>query len=348
MNSTNEQFAGSLRVYSWGCELNPDSPFPLTVEGDQHGASALKDLLDSEEGHDKTRERAVYLLLTYGLRIREIDEYAEKLRPEFARLVTEQQQASKSWKAAKATERKELLERFGERAVKRLPEHGWELKADTELLSHEPTSLETARSMLSRLGDDSDLWWAYFYGLGRSTPRVLRVDPDARYRARFEKLVALGIAKRGLSIGAARIVASLSLKELNALVADLIDKRARKQVRAASIAIMALDLADRFRRHLNVDDLFWTEPPPGMPLEAFFNTMGYLRATAQLLCNTYYAGLNTRRTVVTYEEGSPARWRIRTSECCVDCKENATGWQSELPDKLPPFHVGCGCELEAQ
>lgn len=343
MTSTNEPLNPGLQLYPFGCELNPDLPIPCMVEGDRFGASALKDLLDGEMADPN---RAAYLLASYDLRIREVDEYADRLRPEFTQLVEEQQQASKAWNAAKSHERQELLGRFRERAVKKLSTHGWQPKADIALFSHEPTSLEPALTMLRRLGDDTDLWWAYLYGLGR-TPHVLTVAPDARYRARFEELIALGIAKQGLGIGAARLVASLSLKDLNALVADLIDKKARKQVRAASIGIMAPDLADRLRRQVNLDDLFWTDPPPGIALDAFFSTMAYLRATAQLLCDTYSSGVRTRELVVRYEDGAPTRWRIRTVECCADCKEqHATGWKDELPDPLPPFHVGCGCELE--
>ena len=335
-----------LQVYPFSCALNPDLPIPCTVDGDRFGASALKDLLDSED-HDKPIERATYILASYGLRIQEIDEYADNLRPEFTQFVADQQQASKAWPTAKPHEQHEMLERFRERAVKKLSTHGWELAHDIALLSHEPIDLTPALSALSLLGDDPDLWWAYFYGLG-DAPHVLRVEPDKRYRARFEYLVTLGLAKRGLNIGVARLVASLSLRDLNALVFDLIDKKVRKQVRAASIAIMAPDLPDRLRRQLpHLDDLFWTEPPPGVPLEAFLDTMGYLRATAELLWSTYFSGARTRKKVDEFDYGDPERrWRIRTSECCADCKEHATGWEEELPDSLPPFHVGCGCDLE--
>ncbi len=98
---------------------------------------------------------------------------------------------------------------------------------------------------------------------------------------------------------------------------------------------------------MNVDDLFWADAPKGVALDAFFNTMAYLRATAELLWNTYSVGVRTRQKVDTSDYGLPERrWRIRTSECCANGEDRATGSEEELPDTLPPFHVGCGSELE--
>lgn len=143
----------------------------------------------------------------------------------------------------------------------------------------------------------------------------------------------------------------MRLKDLNELMDGAIPKAIGRKAKAIETALSLPDLPQRLTDHVAIREMFQVVPPPGLDLLALGRSFGFATAVATLAQQTFCAGVKTldaidekRRDPDFYSGWEIANYAFPDAGCAKRyCKDYA-----RLPSKLPPFHVGCSCELSAK
>jgi hypothetical protein len=74
----------------------------------------------------------------------------------------------------------------------------------------------------------------------------------------------------------------------------------------------------------------------------------YSAEVSRVILRTLRAALNTQRLVESSKDWTVDGWELNSEECCPDCRKlHGKKWK-RLPQKLPPFHIGCEARIEMQ
>jgi len=332
-----------------GWVLKTGSTFPLTLLGvDGWVAREVERILDQNLDQGKSIEDIAKLLVPIivktNLRVKEIEIYIKWFRPQYLRAIKELQAASPEWKKASEEEKADLLDTFRLEA-----EEALEVKPYFDLTywfeNPPPSDMREANALIERYGYDSTV---FYLKNCANIEQVHITRPGTPLYRKFDKLVELGLARRGNDIPASYILERLKLKELNNITSDL--KQSFKQKKEALEFIAKLpDVYERLGRVIDLRSVFQLKPLPkeffNVDLEKVSNALDYAWATAWLLTHTYMSAHYPPLPPKEFIRG----WRVSAVRDFLTCPYCEKMDGKVFPrDRYPkvPFHIGCRCVVE--
>ncbi len=336
---------GPLTEVDGGYVLNPRSPLPLALLGASRAdAQTLKEQLDKQWVEPRVRQEFAFWIAQKNLRCRDIDSYVSKYRKQFEVTVEKLRASSAEWPVASAKDREDLQKGYEEQALEAIREKPARARGLRTLLQGEPTDVTSDDALMALFGKDTEAYKSYLYMLS-NTGMVRVVPADDYWRKRYELFVEKGLARRGQDIPMADILESLRLKDINESLKGLVEKPFGRKAKAIEYALTVSDLKDRIGALVSFRELFQIQTPPGLDVSELQRNFAYASEVANLFCDTYAAGVQTLRTLFEHKEMPFKSWRIHADSCCSSCAAMHGKTYKTKPSKVPPYHLGCDCEL---
>lgn len=338
---------GELTEVAGGFMLNPRAPLPLTLLGKltRQDAQALKGDLDYPWTSWHVRQELAFMIAQKNLRCPEIDAFVAKQKGAVDQQVEKMRASSAEWPSASEKDRRDLLVGFQEAAIGALAERPPQSRNFRVLLEGPPKDVTADDQLLAVFEKDIEAYKTYMYLISSSTS-VRIVAAEDNYRKRFELFAAKGLARRGTDIPMADILASLKLKELNELIRGRVEKPVGRKAKAIEVALQMPDLRDRLGAKISFRELFQVLPPADLDIDELKRSFAWASEVADLFCDTYTAGVDTLERLGERRDMDYSGWRIRASDCCPTCAVLDQKTYKSRPSKLPPYHIGCTCDLE--
>ncbi len=331
-----------------GWILNPMGTFPLTISGiDRSTAEEIKRLLDEGQSqHIYAQARTlVPLVARSNIHCKEIDEYISKFKPQYLGKLEELKRSSSEWTSASEKDREDLLIGFRQEAIQSVDIRPY---CDLEALFEcEPADISIDDDLIDRFGYDNLKVCLRYAG---NLNKVRNITADHYERAVFEKLVELGLAIRGMDIPLPSILETLTLKQMNELVADLNQPLFKRKSKAIESLIALPDIKERVGRIVAFRELFKLKPLPSefshIDLSQISNAWRYANEIATLIAHTYAMSQNRYQnpdldSFITGWELSP----IGDGATCSYCTRAATKAYPKNKRLNAPLHIGCRCNV---
>jgi hypothetical protein len=106
------------------------------------------------------------------------------------------------------------------------------------------------------------------------------------------------------------------------------------------------DLRERLEKKVSFRSLFQLRPIEGIDLDELSKAYAYSSEVARMILRPLRADLDSQRTKDSAKDWTPEDgWELDAENCCPSCKQQHGKRWKRLPQKLPPFHVGCECRL---
>lgn len=342
-----------------GCVLNPKSTFPLTVYGiGKSTAEELKGLLDAgySLGTYAHASTIVPIIARSTLSCKEIDEYVKNFSSQYFSKIEELKRSSSEWASASARDQEDLLVSFRQQAIESLDVRPCCGDLET-LFECKPSDITIDDALIDRFGYENLQLYLRYAG---QIDKVRAIPADHYERGGFEKLVELGLARRGKDIPLPAILETLKLKEMNDLVADLNQKPFGRKAKAIESLVNLSDIQERVNRAVAFRELFQLNPLPdefsNIDLNKISDAWRYANEVATLITHTYImGGYSTQhmqqdldpdlaRSFFTGWELSPAR----DNATCQYCMRAASKIYTKKEYPTVPLHIGCRCTVLAK
>jgi hypothetical protein len=337
---------GDIQETGGGFILNPKSPLPLTITGlNRHQALELKNYLDNEFDWERRQSAITYLIAQHNCHCREIDDYIDKYRPIYVEAIERLKSQSDEWETASDKDQADMLEEFRQKAAEALPSKIPHAGFNT-LLEETPSDFSADDALLAMFNGETQLYQFYASQLW-SVGQVRNIPADNYYRKQYESLVEKKLAKRGQDIDLEDILTGLRLKDLNAATQDLLDKPLGRKAKAVQFALTVPDIKERLGNFVAFREMFQLREPEGVDIHAIQQCFKHANAVASVISYTYNAGVRTLRTVEGTRGAGIDYWQIMAEDCCSSCNQMNGKKTKRKPARLPPFHVGCNCDLDA-
>lgn len=331
-----------------GWILNPNTTFPLTVYGiDRKTVEGIKHLIEQNKNNgiqDEVVSNIAELVLRSNFHCKEVDEYIQKFKPLYLKKVEALKKASPEWETAEADRREELLDDFRCEAMSSIDIFPC---GDTDSLFNYEQSL-IDYTPIDRFGFEN----LQFYSQQlKNKDKIKSVPDDNSKRSGFERLVKLGLAIKGKDIATNAILEILQLKDMNALVSDLVQKPFSKKNKAIEFLLNLPDIEERIYNTLEIQNFFQLKPLPGellkidLPklLNEYSSALNYAREVTFLIVHTYAMSKSLKEIK---DVSSIKGWEIvpiNDFRLCPYCKRKAAKKYSKDNYPKTPMHIGCRC-----
>ncbi len=331
--------------------LNPKSTFPLVVSGLKEDALALKALLDESCSRSwyETLPKIAGHISRANLRCMQIDEYIEKNRPLYLETIESLKGSSAEWREASEKNREDLLIEFRQEALQHL-----NVRPNANLIAlfeGSPADITVDDGLIRRFGYDAVI---FYLRHAASPQKVRKIAADHYERPAWEKLVDLGLARRGSEIPISIVLEILTLKEMTDLVQDLNPPPFRRKAKAIEFLLAVPDIPRRLGERIAQRQLFQLKPLPddfsALDLTEVQRSLAYSAEVGELLTHTsvmgYLAYQQQKRNLGLQE--SIEGWRILAvggDSACPYCVEQSKRTFEVSAVPRVPLHLGCRCSL---
>jgi hypothetical protein len=342
----NSDTGSVIKTQDGGWILNPKSTFPLTVYGiDLQTVEEIKRLLDST--YSTGNACSIDHLIPPNFHCKEIDDYVREFKPQYLRKIEELKRSSKKWASASEDNQEDLLFSLREKAIKSLDIQPY---CDLEfLLEYDPNDATIDERLVDRFGyNNIQLYLRYAYN------SVSVIPADHYHHSGFEKLVEIGLAKRGYDISLSAILGTLSLREMNELVAVWNQKPFGRKIKAVDFLTNAPDAKQKLSDLLAFKGFFQLKPLPdefsNFDISKYSEASRYSFEIGRLITNTYIAGCYTICDMHQYRDALSfiKGWELLTrddDDTCLFCKRAASKSYSKNHYPKVPWHIGCRCTV---
>ncbi len=338
--------SGAITETIDGFILNPKSPCPLTITDlTRAEAVALKGYLDEEVNWGRKIREIAYILAQSNGKCKEVDEYVEKYRPQYLASIERLKAESPEWNVAPEKDKEDLLSEFRQEALNVLPVKPSNPEVLDALFEDAPSDVTADDKLIEMFDQDTELYRFYVSQLW-SAGQVRNVPADDYYRKRYEALVQKGLARRGQDIALEEILSGLRLKDINQAIQGLIEKPFGRKAKAIEFALTVPDIKDRLGKHVAFREMFQIRKPEGVDVQEIQRCYKHANAVATILRDTYVSGIRTLKTLNEAKGADFDYWEICAEGCCAHCAPFHGKKYKRKPSKIPPFHIGCGCEVE--
>lgn len=330
--------------------INPGGTFPLRIYpvDDAIAESVLSAIGDRGLRYSSSDEGLTATIAKHNIRCVEVDAYINQHKRTYRERIEELKASSSEWESASELDRKDLLHEFEEKSLDVV-----QVRPDVDLtllLGGEPPDRTLDDRLVEAFGFEEVSF--YLRHAGR-LEKVHTVSADHARRSDFERLVKIGLARRGREIPKEDLLAKLKLKEMAALVEDLDAPRFTRKAKAIEYLIGVPDLDERLGRSIAFRELFQLKPLPAefndIDLGEVSRIWRYDSMIGQLLTRTYWqsywAALNASR------DSDVEGWKVRTHDderCCQHCRDMAERRFSKHERPTIPFHLSCRCSIEPE
>ena len=335
--------------------INPKSPFPLTLKNlSFSGATEVKKLLDSAAQHGGAREELAFFLAQHNIRCLEVDDWVGQLELEVRSYVEKKKQESAEWSSSSELDRSDLEGEFRRDALENLSTRPSSPFVLEPLLFGSPKNITADDALLDLFRENKELYRFYLTNVERGAKIQKIAFENDWYRKNCERLVALGVARRGKDIPITILLEQLRVKDINNYFSDRIDKPFFRKAAAIDFAVTQPDVIEVLSRHISFRDRFYIlEPKEIETLDAadvdisdIRESYAYAEALAEVIRVTYVTGYRTLSTLKLAKGNDYDYWAIDAHDCCSSCSKLSGRKTKRIPPNLPPFHVGCSCQLD--
>jgi hypothetical protein len=333
---------------SW--TLIPKAPFPITVLGaDAATAQKVQENLIRHEWWSQKVPELALLIAQHNLRFREIEDFVAQSKPKFDAEVQRLKAANIEWDSASEKDKADLLADFEVVAADSLGISIGDADLAT-VLKGQPGGFTDDDELVRMFAGDHELYSFYLSALGRTNP-VATVKAEDWSRKRWEQLVEKGLARRGKDIPVQLLLEGLRLKDLNEVLAGTIPKPLGRKAKAVDAALALPDLHQRLSKVIAFREMFEVLKPQGLDVSSLVTSFGYATDIANVLQQTSHSIYRTMSALRDKQEDKHRiynAWEIRNwQDPLPACAKAYCRQFTRLAKKLPPFHIGCTCELEA-
>ncbi len=342
-----ETKVGFLPTSDGGFQIGPNLPIPLTLYGlDQADAAKLVAAL--EQGREyEIGEWFNHLVAQKNVQCKELVDWLAYAKPTIKRLVDLKRLASSEWEAATALDKEDLLAEFQNAAVEELALRPGFIETARTILFEEPNDLTVDDVLLARFKDAPDTYKSLLYAISAG-PRV-QVAPAAEYRRKtYEELTEKGFMRRGQEIPLEDILAGMTMKRMQEIAGSDAPKKFTRKAHAVEFLMTLPDTRQRLEKTISFRELFQLKPIEGIDLEELAKAHAYSSEVSRLILRTLRAGLESQRLKESSKDWEVDGWELNSEECCPDCRKLHGKTWKRLPQKLPPFHIGCDASIEMQ
>jgi hypothetical protein len=331
-----------------GFVLNPRSALPLTVHGlSRSDAIMLKDYLDEEANWGRRLSEIAFLLAQSNATCKEVADYIEKYQPQYKKTIESLKVTSPEWIAASEKDKEDMLSEYKQKALDTLPVKPAESNVLDTLFDNLPSDITANDKLLALFDGDTELYRFYVSQLW-SSGQVRNIPADDYYRKKYESLVGKRLARRGLDIGIEQILNGLRLKDINEVLEGLIDKPFGRKAKAVEFAMKVTDIKERLGKTIAFRELFQLCKPEAVDVNEIQKCYEHANAIATLIRDTYVTGAHSLRTLDDAGDAKYDSWQIQAGNCCESCKAYHEKTYKRKPSKVPPFHLGCNCQVEGR
>lgn len=329
--------------------INPKSMFPLTIYGgSKQNVIELKELLEQAYTSSiyEIRDRIAELIARSNVRCKEIDDYIKKYKPLYYQKLEQLKRESVEWESLSDIDKADLLVSFRQKAIDSLdirPPCNLEY-----LFECEPEDFTIDDLLIERYGFELI---KFYLSHANNLDKVFIIPADHYYRKYFEQLVEKKLAIRGLDIPLNLILNTLTLKEMNEIVADLQITPFTRKSKGIEYLLSLSDIIERLKYKVAFRELFKLCPLPDefskLSLEDISRSWNYINEVSMLLATTYINGGYAYRDFIEKKEYIDVveSWEILTvgEDACPYCKRLASKKYAKKNYPRVPFHIGCRC-----
>jgi len=346
--SVSQGFSSSTQVgiqpTEHGISIGTNLPLPLTLVGlDRNDAERLAKAIEQRDTYT-ARGWLTTLVAAKNIRCKEIDDWISSYKPKFEAAVNQAITSSQDWAVASDLDKEDLLAEFQLHAIENLSTRPSDTATALSLLTEEPSDLSVDDELLARFGDRQELYpvllSAFSYG-----DKVQIVPIGSYNRKEYEELAALGYLKRGSDIDIAAILSRMTLKQMTEVAGEAATKKFTRKAAAIEFLKTLPDLSERISKVIAYRELFQVAPLEGIDVTEIAASYHYSGEVARLILNTLQSGAYVADEVARAKEFTPEGWELSADDCCPDCKKLDGKTWKRPPQKLPPFHIGCSCQL---
>lgn len=328
-----------------GFRIATNLALPITLYGlDKSEAEKLANALQDGQGYE-IAEWFTHLVAQKNIKCKEIDDWLAEAKPQFQALVQKRINADPNWTSASELDKADMLDEFEEGAALELPVRPGYVDATLALLVGEPHDITIDDAFLERFKENPKVYQDLLYAISAGSKVQTAGAGDYR-RKSFDELVEKGFMRRGKEIPMEDILASLTIKEMQEIAGTDANKKFTRKAGAIEFLMALPNLQERLDKVLSFRSLFQLKPIEGVNLEELAQAYAYSNEVARVILRTLRSELNTERTKESAKEWAPEEgWELDAENCCPSCrKQHGKKWR-RLPQKLPPFHIGCECRL---
>lgn len=338
-----------------GWILNPNSTFPLTIYGvNKETIYEIKKILDEgfSKSYYETEKKLHPIVARTNLRCKEIDEYVNKFKPQYRSKIEELIQNTPEWNSLGDKDKQDLLSSFKKIAIESLDVRPYcDLEA---LFDCEPIDATIDDALIDKYGFDNI---KFYFRYANNINKVRIIPSDSYERPGFEKLVDLGLARRGTDIPFPEILNALKLKELNELVKDLDVKPFTRKDKSIEFLLTLPDIHQRLSKVVAFRELFQLKPLPkefeNLDVSKISENWKYTSQITFLIVQTYFSGCNEfQRYQNSLNSISIFKgWEIKAvndSSTCPYCQRASSKTYPTTQRPKVPLHIGCRCTVIAK
>lgn len=328
-----------------GWRIGSNLPLPLTLVGIGQADATWLAAAASKHDYDAFKDRLVHTIAKDNVRCLEVDQWVAGAQVTVESAIQAAIADSKEWGGADELDRKDLMLDFRSEAIESLPVRPASHIA-TALLQGQPKDDTVDDVLLAKFADVPHLYPVLLSAIADGD-KVKAIPADGYHRKEYELLAERGFLRRGDAIPLDAVLPTFTLKQLVEIAGEAAPKKFARKAAAIDFLKTLPDLRERVGKVISFRELFQLAPLEGLDATALVQSYQYAGQIAQLIRTTLFAGVESLQEINNTKEWATDGWRLDANECCPDCmKQDGKTWK-RLPQRLPPFHLGCECTISA-
>lgn len=339
-----ETKVGYQHTVDGGVVIGPDLPFPITLYG-LDAADVEKLVAAFEHGEDyEIGEWFSHLVAQKNIQCKELNEWVSIAKPKVRDIVKQRVLASTEWAQASDLDKRDLLAEIQDIAIAELPIRPGDTDTAWTLLIEEPQDLTVDDALLERFRDNPQTYQTLLYAISAGTK--VQVAPAGDYRRKaFEELYEKGFMRRGQEIPVEDILASMTMKQMQEIAGADAPKKFTRKAQAIDFLKDLADIKQRLEKTISFRELFQIKPIDGINLDELAKAHAYSSQVARVVLRTLRASVDSQRLRESRLDEYMDGWELFSENCCPACRaQHGKSWK-RLPQKLPPFHIGCEARI---
>lgn len=333
-------------VVPGGWRVGTNLPLPLTLLGIDAADAERLAKATSERNYDAFKEQLVLLIAKKNVRCVEVDDWVADAKAKVDASVQAAIAASKEWASASELDRQDLLLAFRNSAIETLSVRP-NVEIASALLEGPPKDVTADDELVAKFSNRPDLYPVLLSAISNGN-KVMVVPADGWRRKEFETLAENGYLRRGDAIPLDDALAVLTLKQMQEVAGASAPKKFARKAAAIEFLKTLPDLRARLGKVIAFRELFQLAPTDGLDTIALAQSYRYAGELARVIRKTLFSGVSSLSEAESAKEWSPEGWQLHANECCLECmKMDGKKWK-RLPQRLPPFHIGCEAHLSPE
>lgn len=338
---------GYQQTEDGGFVIGPELPFPMTLYG--------LDLVDTvklvnafEQGEDyEISEWFSHLVAQKNIQCKELNDWINLTKPIIRDTVKRRVLASTEWSHASNLDKKDLLIEIQESAIAELDMRPSSIDAAKTLLLAEPLDLTIDDALLDRFKDNPQTYRTLLNAISVGT-KVQIASAGSYLRKTFDELYEKGFMLRGREIAIEDILESMLMKQMQEIAGTDAPKKFTRKAHAIDFLKGLPDIRQRLEKVISFRELFQIKPIDGINLDELAKTYEYSNQVGRVVLETLRTSVDSRHQRGSRMDEDADGWELFAENCCPSCNAQHGKTWKRFPQKLPPFHIGCGARIHLQ